>query len=130
MSKLSEAEGTRRKLTKRAEALQARYGGIIKQIQLAVDHLGDRDLSADLAKGRVSLIEVKPGMVFENLPAGTFVVCCGGVSRRRRGAPFTFLVERTKAVATPMGPQDATSTLLPKALRKNSGTAVPPKKLQ
>jgi len=125
MSRLSEAEANRRRLTRRAEQIQARYGGIVKQIQLVLDDMGDRDLSSDVAEGRISITPIESPMVLTELPAGAFVVCCGGVSRRRRGSPFTFLVERTKDVATPMGPQDATSPLLPKALRKDTGPAVP-----
>ena len=118
------------KLKRRAEALQARYSGIIKQIQLALDDMGDGYISADVAEGRVSVTEILPGMVLKDLPVGAVLVCCGGVSRRRRGAPFTFLVERTKGVVTPLGQQDATSSLLSEALRKDPSTAIPAPKVQ
>jgi len=130
MPKGTEETARNLKLKRRAEALQARYGGIIKQIKLALDNMGDGYISADLAKGRVSVTEILPGMVLEDLPAGAVLVCCGGVSRRRRGAPFTFLVERTSGISTPLGPQDATSTLLSEALRKDPSTAVPTGKVQ
>jgi len=130
MSKRIEETARNLKLKRRAEALQARYSGVIKQIQLALDNMGDRYISADVAEGRVSVTEVLPGMVLKNLPPGSVLVCCGGVSRRRRGAPFTFLVERTKGVITPMGPQDATSALLSEALRSDPSTAVPAQKVQ
>jgi len=119
-----------KKLKDRAVTLQARYGGVIKQIKLAVDNVGDRDLSKYVEEGRISITAIEPGMVLPGIPSGAVLVCCGGVSRRRRGAPFAFLVERTEGVTFPMGPQDATSALLPEALREDPGTAVSAAKVQ
>jgi len=126
------AEQTERevKLKRRAEALQARYGGVIKQARLALDDVGNRDLSTALEEGRFSFSEVKPGVVLTKLPAGTVLVCCGGVSRGRRGSPFALLIKREKDVVTPMGRQDSTSALLPETLRKVPSAAIPSQDVQ
>jgi len=125
-----EEAGRKDKLKRRAEALQARYGGLVKQARVALDNVGNRDLSAALEEGRFSFTEVKSGVVLPKLPAGTVLVCCGGVSRRRRGAPFALLIKREKDIVTPMGPQNAASALLSEELREMPSSTVPASNIQ
>ena len=124
MSTLSERAQRKIKDEQRAVVLQARYGGVVKQAILALDNVGNGDFSTALAEGRFTLHPIESGVVLEDIPDDCVLVCCGGVSRRRRGAPFTFLIKRTRNVATPMGRPDATGALLQAPLRPDPGTAV------
>jgi len=117
-------------LTARANQLQARYGGILKQALMALDHVGDGNIPDYVETGRFSISEVRTPMVFKEDGTGDLLVCCGGVSRRRRGSPFALLIKRTEGVTTPLGQQDATSVLLPAEVRADNGGAVPAKKVR
>jgi len=125
-----ERAGRIKKLTARANQLQARYGGILKQALMALDNVGNGDIPDFVETGCFSISEVRAPMVFKEDGTGDLLVCCGGVSRRRRGSAFALLIKRTKGITTPLGLQDATSCLLPAEIREDPSGSVPAAKVR